>query len=158
MLDPIKVLEIDTKLLEACDVSHLVKLFFKDLTRVEAKKLCGRVILTFPKYDNDMRPNCTIPEIRDFMCRLDKKGSGFPYFYVDDKSQGIHLQHLACLSPVKDIELSSDGATFGLRLSSQQLVLDYIGAIEVHMRRIGYKEAETSSRIQSILQSIGLQA
>ncbi|KPL04174.1 MAG: hypothetical protein AMJ73_04510 [candidate division Zixibacteria bacterium SM1_73] len=152
-----KVLEVDNNLLETCDVSHLIRLFFKEMKKKGARLLCGKVILTFPKYDGDKRPNCIIPEIRNFVRQLHKEEARFPFYYVDEKSVGMHLQHIACLSPLADIELTENGIKFGVKLSNPTIIEDYLSNVSVFMQQLNYTEPEISERINSIAISLGVQ-
>lgn len=101
--EEIKVVTIDTESLENCDVSNILRLFFKEMPIWGAKKLNGKVVITFPKYDKDERANCLIPEIRNFIQKLHSEDPRFPFYYNEDESIGMHLIHLACLCPIDDI-------------------------------------------------------
>ena len=152
----IRDLAVDTRLLEACDVSHLVRLFFNELSADNARLLSGTIVLTFPKYDNDNRPNCTIPEIRNFIQKLHDEEPRFPFYYVDERLFHAHLQHIACLSPLDDIKLIESGTKFVLKLQDPSIIENYLGPIDIYMQQLEYSESEVEDRINKIAESLGL--
>lgn len=155
MRDPVTIIEIDTKLLEECDTSHVIRLFFKETTIENAKLLGGTISLAFPKYDFDTRPNCIIPEIRDFIQKLHGVEPRFPFYYVDDKMRSMHLQHLACLSPIENIKLLKKGREFGLE-ADPQLKMNYLTNIIYFMQQLDYSEPEIEKRIKKVADGLSL--
>lgn len=83
-----------------------------DLTRVlgeisddpqACRQLRGNVVLGFPSYDNDPRPNWAIPEIRGFVQRADAELPHLSYFLVGDPALGYILFYLLCLARTVDL-------------------------------------------------------
>jgi hypothetical protein len=114
MPQEIREIAIEDNMLSTSDVSRIIDLFFIRMTIENAKRLAGTVVLVFPKYDNDSSPNCTIPEIRAYICKLHAEAPRFPFYYVDEATIGAHLSHLACLSPVENIAITENGSSFRL--------------------------------------------
>jgi hypothetical protein len=69
----------------------------------------------------------------------------------------MHLQHLACLSPIDSIGLMDKGTKFGLRMTDPTLIGDYLGKIDIFMQQLDYSESQIEHRINSVVESIGLQ-
>jgi len=155
--EAIRVLMVENKILENCDTSHIIRLFFKEMTIENATLLAGKIVLTFPKYDDDKRPNCTILEIRNFIRKLHNEEPRFPFYYVDETLAGMHLQHLACLSPIESIEVMENSEKFGLRMTDPMIIEDYLSNVDTFMQQLDYSETQIKNRINKIVMSIGLQ-
>lgn len=153
----IKMVKVDDNLLEACDISYATKSFFKEMSIENARLLGGKVVLTFPKYDKDKRPNCIIPEIRSFIQKLHNEEPRFPFYYVDEGVYGIHLQHVACLSPINEIVLLENGTKFRLNMNNPLIIHNYLANIDIFMQQLNYTELDISTRIEKIARSLGLQ-
>jgi len=155
--EEIKVITIDTKSLENCDVSNVIRLFFKEMPIWGAKKLNGKVMMTFPKYDKDERANCLILEIRNFIQKLHNEDPRFPFYYVEDTIIGMHLIHLACLCPLNNIVILEEDKKFRLKVSDPNIINEYLGKIEIFMRQLKYTEEDIDNKIKLVMRSIGLE-
>jgi len=98
------ILNISDEDVRGGNVAHLVNLLTEiSSTPKDAKRLRGRLVLGFPSFDADPRPNYQIPEIRAFMRALDAGVPHAPYFFVQDPSLGfIQLYLLALTDGVAD--------------------------------------------------------
>lgn len=110
--DAIRVLNIAERDVQGRNVADLVRVFGNISEAPEdAKQLRGKVILGFPSYDGDARPNWAIPEIRGFVQALDNALAYFPYFLVGDPVLSHLLFYLLCLVPFPDLESRVYAAT-----------------------------------------------
>ncbi len=96
--DAIRMCNTSADDLEICNVGHFMRIFGElSKTPRDAKQFRSKVILGFPSYDQDPRPNHQIPAIRRFVRSLDEKLPHFLYFLVGDPTFG-HIQfYLLCL-------------------------------------------------------------
>ena len=156
MPSEIRELAIENDLLESCNTNKLIDLFFEQMTIGTAKSMAGTVVLTFPKYDSDPRPNCIIPEIRSYIRDLHAKDYRFPFYYVDENIFGVHRSHIACLSPLESIELLEDGEKFRFPLGRSLLMENYIPGIAGFMQQLEYSEQEIENRVKSVLLGLGV--
>lgn len=89
--------------LESCNVEHIVRVFSEIAqTPKNAKSVRGTVVLEFPSYDDDARPNYAVPAICRFIRALDTKLPYFLYYIVTSPALS-HMQfYLYCLVDSED--------------------------------------------------------
>lgn len=87
----------------ACNVEHVVRVFSQaSQTPAKAKALRGLVFLGFPSVESDPRPNWQIPEVRQFIRKLDGEMPHFPYFLTGNPPFGFLRPYIYCLLDVQD--------------------------------------------------------
>ena len=97
-----------------CNVDHIVRLFGEIGQLPEkAKALRGLVFLGFPSFENDPRPNWLIPEIRQYIQKLDSKIPHFCYFLTSEVPAGFLRAYMYCLLDI-NLEGSIPQAIWGL--------------------------------------------
>lgn len=67
------------------------------------RALRGSVLLGFPSFDDDPRPNWAIPEIRNFVQRADAELPFLPYFLTGEPALEHILFYLICLTQSVDL-------------------------------------------------------
>lgn len=82
---------------EAGDIREPLSVLRKLLTRDAANQFCERVDIGVAGYDEDPRELYEIPEVRDFIYKLDEE---FPYWLYFLTKQGLGLMFvLSCFCP-----------------------------------------------------------
>lgn len=84
--------------LDTCNTTHFIRLFTEiSQTPWKSKNLKGKIVLGFPTYNDDPRPNYAIPEIRKFVQALDASFPFLPYFLFPEPATSHILFYLQCL-------------------------------------------------------------
>ncbi len=95
---PIRIVNIPSNDLAACNIENLVRVFGGISQQPgKAKALRGLVFLGFPSFENDRRSNWAIPEIRDFIRKLDGTMPHFCYFLTTEVPFGFLRIYMYCL-------------------------------------------------------------
>jgi hypothetical protein len=95
---PIRIVDTLPEDLTSCNVEHLVRVFGQISQQPgKAKELRGAVFLGFPSVESDPRPNWLIPEVRQFIRKLDSEMPHFSYFLLADVPLGFLRPYMYCL-------------------------------------------------------------
>lgn len=99
----IRVVNTSAEDLARCNVEHVVRVF-GEICQVpgKAKQLRGLVFLGFPSVETDPRPNWLIPEVRQFVRKLDSELPHFCYFLAGDAPFGFLRAYMFCLLAVDE--------------------------------------------------------
>jgi hypothetical protein len=98
----IRIVNTSAEDLASCNVEHVVRVF-GEISQLpgKAKVLRGLVFLGFPSVETDTRPNWHIPEVRQFIRKLDSEIPHFCYFLTGDVPFGFLRVYMYCLLDVK---------------------------------------------------------
>lgn len=102
----IRIVNTSAEDLATCNVEHVVRVF-GEIGKLpgKAKALRGLVFLGYPSVETDPRPNWLIPEVRQFIRKLDSEMPHFCYFLTGDAPFGSLRAYMYCL-----LEVNADGS------------------------------------------------
>jgi hypothetical protein len=102
----IRIVNTSADDLARCSVEHVVRVFGQ-ISQVpwQAKTLRGLVFLGFPSLETDPRPNWLVPEVRQFIRKLDSAMPHFCYFLTGEVPFGCLRIYVYCL-----LEVRQDGS------------------------------------------------
>lgn len=102
----IRIVNTSADDLARCNVEHVVRVF-GEISQLpgKAKLLRGLVFLRFPSVETDPRPNWLIPEVRQFVRKVDSEMPHFCYFLTGDVPFGFLRAYMFCL-----LDLKPDGS------------------------------------------------
>jgi hypothetical protein len=102
----IRIVNTSADDLARCNVEHLVRVFGEiSKSPAKAKALRGLVFLGFPSAETNSRPHWQIPEVRQFIRKLDREMPHFIYFLTGDVPFGFLRTYMYCL-----IDADPDGS------------------------------------------------
>jgi hypothetical protein len=102
----IRIVDTSAHDLAHCNVEHLVRVFGK-ISQLpgKAKLLRGLVFLGFPSVEDDPRLSWAIPEVRQFVRKLDGEMPHFCYFLTGEVPFGFLRTYMLCL-----LDINPDGS------------------------------------------------
>jgi hypothetical protein len=107
----LRVLGVTGEDLRARDLSNIQRIFNELEAGPHARRLRGRIYVTFPSVDSDPRPNYLIPEVRAFLSALHAARPHFFYYLPPGRSAGVIGLHLFALLPLDQLTVDEDGRT-----------------------------------------------
>jgi hypothetical protein len=137
--DAVRILEIAPEDLRSCNINHVVELlsidWADDKKLLDLLFLWGKCVLTFP-VDDDPRPVTRIPEVRQFIQRLNNALPYFPCYLDFHPDFGMFIMYFSCLA--QESALLKEGISLNINDAS------VISSLLEAMRSVG----EVAARMQ----------
>lgn len=148
----IKYIKINTDYLERCDIRCLQ--VFKELYSFpnDAKKLKGTIALGFPKYDKQNVVWAALPDVRNFIKKLDNKYPFIPYFLMPQPEVKQLSYYLQCLLPNQMVKAAN--GTYQMEIQPRDFLWLVYKKIETLIRFTDYLNDNSEEVLKDFLNGL----